>query len=136
MAFVLGNQDFQQIRTDRAQRALEADRINARNFAEDEALRLANEPRLGNTQEQGLGSPMKPNQVGLTAAQAAAKAEAEKLANAAKAARQVTRFPTDANDPNSPNAGYGPFEDLRNAGLITPPAAGSLQAQGKRPLQV
>ena len=43
MAFVLGNQDFQQIRTDRAQRALEADRINARNFAEDEALRLANE---------------------------------------------------------------------------------------------
>ena len=37
MAFVLGNQDFQQIRTDRAQRALEADRINARNFAEDEA---------------------------------------------------------------------------------------------------
>jgi soluble lytic murein transglycosylase-like protein len=87
MAFVLGNQDFQQIRTDRAQRALEADRINARNFAEDEALRLANEPRLGNPQGQGLGPPMKPNQVGLTAAQAAAKAEYEKRIAAAKAAK-------------------------------------------------
>ena len=118
MAFVLGNQDFQQIRTDREQRALEAERINARNFAEDaQRLRRPNDPV--NPQGQGLGPPMKPNQVGLTAAQAAAKAEYEKRIADAKAARQVTRFPADANDPNSPNAGYGPSNDLRNAGLTS-----------------
>jgi hypothetical protein len=65
MRFVLGSDDFRQIRTDRAERDAETDRINTRNRARLDEQRGSTAPVVPTGQQRGLTI----NQVGPTAAE-------------------------------------------------------------------
>jgi len=87
MGFVLGSEDFRQIRTDRAERDAETDRINLRNYREDAArLRRHGADDPVNPYGRGLGALPPVNQVGLSAAQKEAQRIYDEQVAAAEAA--------------------------------------------------